>query len=45
MESGFDSSASNRDDGWMWLYVDGTLEVEGGGPAGDISYPDDGRSR
>ena len=31
-----------RADGWMWLYVDGTLEAEANGPDGDISYPDDG---
>ncbi len=31
-----------RDDGWMWLYVDGRLEAEADGPDGDISYPDDG---
>ncbi len=31
-----------RADGWMWLYVDGTLEAEADGPDGDISYPDDG---
>lgn len=29
-------------DGWMWLYVDGTLEAQANGPDGDISYPDDG---
>lgn len=31
-----------RSDGWMWLYVDGTLEATGDGPDGDVSYPDDG---
>jgi hypothetical protein len=30
-----------RSDGWMWLYVDGTLEAQQDGPDGDISYPDD----
>ncbi|MDH3452668.1 MAG: LamG domain-containing protein, partial [Gammaproteobacteria bacterium] len=28
-------------DGRLWLYVDGVLEDERGGPVGDISYPDD----
>ncbi|MCJ7662169.1 MAG: dockerin type I domain-containing protein, partial [Anaerolineales bacterium] len=28
-------------DGWMQLFVDGVMEVEGDGPDGDISYPDD----
>jgi Concanavalin A-like lectin/glucanases superfamily/Bacterial Ig domain len=31
-----------RADGWMWIYVDGSLDGQGNGPAGDISYPDDG---
>jgi glucose/arabinose dehydrogenase len=31
-----------RSDGFLWLYVDGTLEASGDGPDGDISYPDDG---
>ncbi|MCI0400488.1 MAG: LamG domain-containing protein [Gammaproteobacteria bacterium] len=31
-----------RSDGWLWLYVDGGLEVQADGPDGDISYPDDG---
>ena len=31
-----------RSDGWMWLYVDGTLEAQANGPDGDISYPDNG---
>ncbi len=31
-----------RSDGWMWLYVDGKLDVDADGPDGDISYPDDG---
>ncbi len=30
-----------RSDGWMWLYVDGILDVEGDGPDGEVSYPDD----
>jgi hypothetical protein len=29
-------------DGWIQLYVDGSLEAEADGPNGDISYPDDG---
>ena len=28
-------------DGWMWMYVDGTLQAQGDGPDGDISYPND----
>lgn len=32
-----------RTDGGLWLFVDGQLEAEGTGPAGDISYPDDGQ--
>ena len=28
-------------DGWMQLFVDGVMEVEGDGPDGDMSYPDD----
>jgi hypothetical protein len=31
-----------RADGRMWIYVDGTLQAEGDGPDGDLSYPDDG---
>jgi len=31
-----------RSDGWMWLYVDGTLQSQADGPDGDISYPDNG---
>jgi hypothetical protein len=31
-----------RSDGWMWLFVDGTLEAQIDGPDGDVSYPDDG---
>jgi glucose/arabinose dehydrogenase len=31
-----------RSDGYLWLFVDGTLEAQGFGPGGDISYPDDG---
>lgn len=31
-----------RNDGFLWLYVDGTLEASANGPDGDISYPDDG---
>ncbi|HVE50487.1 MAG TPA: PQQ-dependent sugar dehydrogenase [Casimicrobiaceae bacterium] len=31
-----------RSDGFLWLYVDGTLEAQVDGPDGDISYPDDG---
>lgn len=34
-----------RSDGWLWLYIDGQLEVEADGPDGDISYPDDGQPR
>ena len=31
-----------RSDGWLWLYVDGTLQGQMNGPDGDISYPDNG---
>lgn len=31
-----------RSDGFMWLYVDGSLQVSADGPNGDASYPDDG---
>jgi len=31
-----------RSDGWMWLYVDGSLAAQADGPDGDVSYPDDG---
>ena len=31
-----------RSDGWMWLFVDGALQVQVDGPDGDISYPDAG---
>jgi len=31
-----------RSDGFLWLYVDGTLEASSDGPNGDISYPDNG---
>jgi hypothetical protein len=31
-----------RADGWLWLYVDGSLQSEVNGPDGDISYPDIG---
>jgi hypothetical protein len=31
-----------RSDGRLWLYVDGSLELEFDGPDGDLSYPDDG---
>ena len=31
-----------RSDGWLWLFVDGNLDVEADGPDGDVSYPDDG---
>jgi peptidoglycan hydrolase-like amidase len=31
-----------RSDGWLWLFVDGSLEAQADGPDGDISYPDDG---
>jgi hypothetical protein len=30
-----------REDGHLWIFVDGRLEAEGAGPAGDVSYPDD----
>ena len=26
-------------DGWLWLFVDGQLDVQADGPDGDISYP------
>lgn len=29
-----------RADGYIWIYVDGQLDVEYDGPDGDISYPD-----
>ena len=29
-------------DGFMWLYVDGTLQASADGPDGDVSYPDNG---
>jgi hypothetical protein len=29
-------------DGYLWLFVDGTLEASGPGPRGDVSYPDNG---
>jgi hypothetical protein len=29
-----------RSDGNLWLFVDGNLEAQATGPAGDISYPD-----
>ena len=31
-----------RNDGWLWLYVDGNLDADVDGPDGDVSYPDDG---
>lgn len=31
-----------RSDGFMYLYVDGSLEASFNGPDGDISYPDNG---
>jgi hypothetical protein len=31
-----------RSDGWLSIYVDGSLDAQGDGPDGDISYPDDG---
>lgn len=31
-----------RTDGFMWVFVDGTLEASGDGPDGDVSYPDNG---
>jgi hypothetical protein len=31
-----------RSDGRLWLYLDGALDAQGDGPAGDVSYPDDG---
>jgi hypothetical protein len=33
--------ARQRADGYLWLWVDGKLDVEADGPDGDISYPDD----
>jgi hypothetical protein len=30
-----------REDGYLWLFVDGRLEAEETGPEGDVSYPDD----
>ena len=29
-------------DGFLWIWLDGSLEASGDGPDGDISYPDDG---
>jgi len=26
-------------DGWLWIFVDGQLDVQADGPGGDISYP------
>jgi hypothetical protein len=34
--------ARRRSDGWLWVFVDGTLDAQGDGPDGDVSYPDDG---
>ena len=31
-----------RSDGFLWLFVDGSLQASADGPDGDISYPDDG---
>jgi glucose/arabinose dehydrogenase len=31
-----------RSDGYLWLFVDGTLEAQIDGPDGDVSYPDNG---
>ena len=31
-----------RSDGELWIFVDGELDAQGTGPAGDTSYPDDG---
>lgn len=31
-----------RNDGRLWMFVDGMLEAETVGPGGDVSYPDDG---
>lgn len=31
-----------RNDGHLWLYVDGALQADVDGPDGDVSYPDDG---
>jgi hypothetical protein len=31
-----------RSDGFLWIWVDGELDVSSDGPDGDISYPDDG---
>jgi hypothetical protein len=33
--------ARRRSDGWLWLWVDGTLDAQADGPDGDVSYPDD----
>lgn len=34
--------ARRRSDGYLWIWLDGTLEASGDGPDGDLSYPDDG---
>ncbi len=34
--------ARRASDGFMWIYVDGTLDASGDGPDGDVSYPDNG---
>ncbi|MCX8072300.1 MAG: LamG domain-containing protein [Candidatus Binatia bacterium] len=31
-----------RSDGYLWIFVDGSLQASADGPDGDISYPDDG---
>jgi hypothetical protein len=31
-----------RSDGFLWIWVDGKLDVSSDGPDGDISYPDNG---
>lgn len=31
-----------RSDGFLWIWVNGDLDVSSDGPDGDISYPDDG---
>lgn len=31
-----------RSDGYLWLYVDGSLQASDDGPDGDLSYPDNG---